>query len=120
MVSIWPLRRFSAERRALGAVYRSLARYAAEIPANNEAPPEPHTLAATPSLLDDPQPFARAGDVLVFQALLDEGERIRDSLAGLATLHRRLGEQYAPCSSELPRSAGRVLLEIAAAREGGR
>lgn len=38
----------------------------------------------------DPQPFARSADVLVFQALLDEAERIRASLAGLATHQRRL------------------------------
>ncbi len=33
--------------------------------------------------LSDPQPFARRGDIAVFQALLDEAERIRASLAAL-------------------------------------
>ena len=79
------MRRFSAERRALAAAYRSLARYASGHSGRaRTVAPEPHTFAMTMSPLADPQPFARAGDVLVFQALLDEAERIRASLAGAA------------------------------------
>ena len=94
VVIIWPLRRFSAERRTIGAAYLSLARYATEMDAATAAPPEPHTFAATASPLDDPQPFARASDVLVFQALLDEAERIRASLAALTTRHRQLVNRH--------------------------
>lgn len=120
VVSIWPLRRFSAERRTLGAAYRSLARYAAELNAATAAPPEPHTFAATASPLDDPQPFARASDVLVFQALLDEGERLRASLAALAARHRQLLNADPACATTFSQWTGRVLEEIATALEEGR
>ena len=88
VVIIWPLRRFSAERRSLATAFRSLAKYALAISEPISTAPEPHTFAATASPLHDPQPFARSSEVLVFQALLDEGERIRASLASLATQQR--------------------------------
>jgi uncharacterized membrane protein YgaE (UPF0421/DUF939 family) len=120
VVMIWPLRRFSAERRSLAAVYRSLASYASSIPSMEAAAPEPHTLAATHSPLEDPQPFAKSSDVLVFQALLDEAERIRASLAGLATQHRRLTDTHQQCALTVAALAARALAEIAAALEDGR
>jgi hypothetical protein len=120
VVMIWPLRRFSAERRSLAAAYRSLAAYAASIPDAATAAPEPHTFAGTPSPLADPQPFAKSGDVLVFQALLDEAERIRASLASLATQYRRLRAEDQACSSELPEMLRIALTEIADALEAGR
>ena len=120
VVMIWPLRRFSAERRALATAYRSLARYASGIPAAPEVAPEPHTFAMTISPLADPQPFARAGDVLVFQGLLDEAERIRASLAGLVTWRPRLLEFHPQCARDLPTACGRALFAIADALEQGR
>ena len=120
VVSIWPLRRFSAERSTIGAAYRSLARYASEMDAAAAAAPEPHTFAATASPLDDPQPFARASDVLVFQALLDEAERIRASLAALATRQRQLLGTDPGCATTFSQSIGGVLFEIAGAVESGR
>jgi Fusaric acid resistance protein-like len=120
VVMIWPLRRFSAERRSLAVAYRSLASYAAAIPAGVEAAPEPHTFAGTPSPLEDPQPFAKSGDVLVFQALLDEGERIRASLASLATQYRRLSEGDQSCASTMSAMLRRALAEIADALDEGR
>jgi hypothetical protein len=120
VVMIWPLRRFSAERKSLAAVYRSLAGFASSIPTVEAIAPEPHTLAGTLSPLQDPQPFAKAGDVLVFQSLLDEAERIRASLAGLATKQRRLSETDQPCALTVARLTGEALAEIAAALEEGR
>ncbi|MEP6917943.1 MAG: FUSC family protein [Acidobacteriota bacterium] len=117
---IWPLRRFSAERKSLAAVYRSLASFAAAIPSADAVAPEPHTLAGTLSPLQDPQPFAKAGDVLVFQSLLDEAERIRASLAGLATKHRRLTETNQACALTVASRSAQALAEIAAALEDGR
>ena len=93
---IWPLRRFAIERRSLAAAYGSLAAYAAMIPAHEAIPPEPHTFAGTASPLADPQPFARSGEVFVFQALLDEAERIRASLAAFAVHYEHLGEADHP------------------------
>ena len=68
----------------------------------------------------DPQPFAKSGDVLVFQALLDEAERIRASLASLATQQRRLSEADASCASTMAEMLRLGLNEIADALEEGR
>jgi uncharacterized membrane protein YccC len=120
VVIIWPLRRFSAERRSLATAFRSLAKYAAAISEPVSTAPEPHTFAATESPLDDPQPFASSSDVLVFQALLDEGERIRASLASLATQQRRLEERDRACALTVAGSLSVALTEIAAALEEAR
>ena len=120
VVVIWPLRRFEAERRSLAAVYRSLAVYARAIPLAQAAAPEPHTFAATASPLDDPQPFARSGETLVFQALLDEAERIRASLGALAVHHQRLLDSDRSCAGTLSELSASALTEIAAALEEGR
>lgn len=118
VVMVWPLRRFPAERRSLAAVYRSVARYAAAIPEYG-APPEPHTLAGTESPLSDPQPFATSGEMLGFQALLDEVERIRAGLAALALHRERLSAQDRACADSVSSSTGQVLEEIATALESG-
>jgi len=85
-----------------------------------EAAPEPHTFAATASPLVDPQPFAHAGEVLLFQALLDEAERIRASLAALATRQRQVFDAHPSCADSFSESSAQVLFEIAAALESGR
>jgi uncharacterized membrane protein YccC len=120
VVMIWPLRRFTAERRAIAAAYRSLAAYAAQIPSADATAPEPHTFAATLAPTHDPQPFARAAEVLVFQTLLDEAERIRASLAAFATQQRRLAAASPACARSLAEQCGRALAEIADALESGR
>ena len=120
VVIIWPLRRFSVERAALAAAYRSLAQYALGLNAADTAAPDPHVFAATESPLADPQPFARASDVLVFQALLDEAERIRASLAALVTRQHQLLAAHPGCAHQLAEAAARVLFEIAAALEEAR
>ena len=73
VVLVWPLRRYPAERAAVAALYRSLAAYAAAIPSQETAPPEPNTLMAAGATLGDPQPFARAADLLAFRALGGRG-----------------------------------------------
>lgn len=120
VVMIWPLRRFAVERRSLAAVYRSLTEYALTITDSLTVSPEPHTFASTPSLLDDPQPFARSGEIFVFQALLDEGERIRASLAAFAIYYRRLGEVDQACAKALTHLTTQALAEIAVALDEGR
>jgi uncharacterized membrane protein YccC len=115
VVSIWPLRRFSAERAATAPVFASLAAYARHLGAGDLTAPEPHTLATTASPLADPHPLARAGDVLVFQALLDEAERIRASLAGLAVRPAPLSGAADVCATRLPAAISDVLTEIAEA-----
>jgi uncharacterized membrane protein YccC len=121
VVIIWPLRQFSVERRTIAAAYRTLASYASQLPNLNDVAPEPHTFASVTPPEDDPQPFARPRDVFAFQALFDEAERIRASLASVATEQRGLNfDREASCHASLARACGRVLAEIAAALEEGR
>jgi len=120
VVIIWPLRRFSAERTTIASAYRSLSGYASTMLSAEAAAPEPHTFAAAASPLADPQPFARASDVLVFQALLDEAERIRASLAALTTRQRQLSAAHASCASAFATWSAGVLTEIADAVESAR
>jgi hypothetical protein len=120
VVIVWPLQRFSAERRTIAAAYRTLSQYAAQLPASGEVAPEPHTFATIQSPLADPQPFAHISDVLVFQALLDEAERIRASLASLATEQHTLSDDQRAVAVSVAASCGRALEEIAAAVAEGR
>jgi uncharacterized membrane protein YccC len=113
VVSLWPLRRFHAERRLVAGVYHSLADYAAIVPGELPSPPEPHTFARAGSVQSDPQPFARSSEVLVFVALLDEAERIRTSLAALS-LHPDAQHR------DTARHAANVLRELAEAVAEGR
>ena len=121
VVSGWPLRRTPVERRALGAVYRSLAAYARDLP-THLAPPDGTPLADARTALGDPQPFARADRALAFLALHDEGERLRTTLAALAHARSPLSEvevrrPAVRVLDALAADAGEVLGEVAAAVE---
>jgi len=124
VVGVWPLRRFSTERRATSAVFASLATYARGIADGHATAPEPHTLAATLAPSDDPHPLGSASPSLVFQALLDEAERIRASLAGLAVRGRTAAPQTADphrdCPTDFARTIADVLDEIAESLSDGR
>jgi uncharacterized membrane protein YccC len=101
-ILVWPARLFSNERRAVTAAFRSLAIYAGQIPAPEPIAPEPHTFAAT-------------GDVLVFRTLFQEAERLRASLALLATRYEGLSRAHGPCVGHLTRALAGILGEIASA-----
>jgi uncharacterized membrane protein YccC len=120
VVVVWPLRRFAVERRSLAAVYGSLASYALTIPNRDALPPEPHTLANTASPLADPQPFAKSEQPFVFQALLDEAERIRASLAALAIHYRRLEGADQTATTVLINTLAQAVGEVAASLLEGR
>ena len=124
LVSIWPLQRFTAERRVLAAAYRSLAAYAAGLPATNLSAPASGSLASVSDTLADPHPFARRSELVAFESLLDEGQRIRGALAALAT-DRHLLDDYGAADAaaeiqHLAADAHPVLEEIAAAVADGR
>jgi uncharacterized membrane protein YccC len=124
VVLVWPLRRFPAERATVATAYRSLADYADTLSRRWAMPPEPHTWSRLESPGKDPQPFARVGELGVFQALLDQGERIRTALASLATVHGRLTESGDAAGAGdvagLAQEVSRVLAEVAAAVQDGR
>lgn len=83
LVLVWPLQRFTAERRVLAEAYRTLATYAEDLPSLRLGSPAP--LDRVTAALADPQPFARRIEIAAFEALLDEAGRLRASLAALAT-----------------------------------
>ena len=120
VVLIWPLRRFSVERQTIAAAYRSLGRYASNLPGVDGVAPEPHTFATMTPPIDDPHPFAHTGAVLVFQTLFDEAERIRASLASVAAGQRWLTATSAGCATALLQLCARALMEIATALEESR
>jgi uncharacterized membrane protein YccC len=120
VVALWVFPRFRAERRALAAVFESLATYAARIPHGSLVSPEPQSLAEAQPAFRDPQPFAKVWQTLALRSLLDEAERIRAVLAALA-LHRarRTDEaleverlaRFADLVSDILREIGRALEE---------
>jgi uncharacterized membrane protein YccC len=94
LVFVWPLIGYSAERRALAAVYRGLAAYGRTVAQGIMDMPDAQKIAAARKALADPQPFAKRADIAVFQSLLDCGERIRASLAIIASERAvAIGEQ---------------------------
>lgn len=124
LVLVWPLQRFSAERRALAAAYRALGAYAGNLPHSKLGAPASTSLATVSETLADPQPFARRGAIVAFESLLDAAQRIRGSLAALAT-DRHLLEVHAALAAanaieEVGTQAEAIMLEIAAALEAAR
>ena len=90
LLTVWPLRRSPEERRALAAVYRSLASYAATTSSGHRAPPDSGPLTDARRALRDPQPFLGDAQAQVFQGLHDEAERVRTTLSALAHLREPL------------------------------
>lgn len=112
-VSLWPLRRFDAERQAIANLYQNLADYAAALPAHGHVPPDPNAPAGASLVHQDPHPFARTAEVLVFRGLVDEADRIRASLAALAA-------RFAESDGFFARHLWLILNELAAAVREGR
>jgi uncharacterized membrane protein YccC len=114
VVSLWPLKRFRPERRLIAAAYRSIADFAATLSTRSPEAPEPHTMAVTDTVQLDPHPLARTGERMVFQALLDEAERIRESLAALSIASPPLPEPVAASVAALLREIGDAVDEARA------
>jgi len=122
LLTVWPLERSPVERRALAAVYRSLAQYAATLPDGHRAPPDSGPLHAARRALRDPQPFLRDDDVAVLSGLHEEAERVRTTLAALAHVREQLAAAPARADAvaaldTLAVDAAALLRDIAAAAE---
>ncbi len=88
-VALWPLRPYAPERRALGELYRELARAAASPVRTTEAPPaSAQSLEAQNALatLDADHSI----EAERYRSLLSQAERMRLSLLGLARLRARI------------------------------
>jgi uncharacterized membrane protein YccC len=88
VVLAWPMRTYRPERTAVATVYRDLAAYAESVPRGSELGVASTGTDEARRALSDPHPLGRAGQLLAFQALVDEADRIRISLAALASLRR--------------------------------
>jgi uncharacterized membrane protein YccC len=80
----WTFRPGKSERAALAASYRALARYASGVAAGTTSAPPPTAFPAS-SVLDDPNPLLPRPVRMTFIDLLEQAERVRASLAALAT-----------------------------------
>jgi uncharacterized membrane protein YccC len=92
LVLVWPLQRFRVERHALATTFRALALYASNVDHDDLGLPEAATLADLRATLADPQPFGSRNELASFEALADEAERIRSTLAALTSDHHLLAE----------------------------
>jgi uncharacterized membrane protein YccC len=124
LVLVWPLARFQAERSALSASYSALAQYATGLRADDLGLPETQSVAAVSATLADPQPFGGRGEIAAYQALADEAERLRGSLAALNTEQHLLGEvglaAVAAAIRDVGHAAGTLLDDIATGVAAGR
>jgi uncharacterized membrane protein YccC len=84
-VLVWPLQRSRAQRDALASAYDALAVYAAAVDPHDLGLPETRTLSELATVLADPQPFVSRDEYAAFVVLADEAERLRASLAVMAT-----------------------------------
>ena len=114
VVLSWLLSRGSTERAALAASYQGLSRYAAELAEGQPGPPPPISLPGTKALTD-PNPLLRTEQRLQLTDLLEEGERIRATLAALGPAAPEAAGSSARGLAGLLRTAGAVLGDIALA-----
>jgi hypothetical protein len=115
VVVLWPLRSHAVERTALSGVYAQLAEFARALGTGSSLFPAGAGLNDAGRVLGDPQPFSRRGDLLAFQALFDEAERIRIQLVALGRHRSRVadaGGDTGPFTS-LAAEAARVLDAVA-------
>ena len=124
LVLVWPLGRFRAERAALGTAYTVLSHYATGLRGDDLGLPDTQSVAAVSAALADPQPFGGRAEIAAYQALADEAERLRGTLAALATEQHLLSEVGLSTPAAAIRAvglaAGSMLDEIAAAVAAGR
>lgn len=90
VVLVWPIRTYAAERKAIAALYQDLASHAEQITEGTELGAAPVVLDAAKQALRDPHPLGRVTQLLAFQALVDEAERMNIELPALASLRTRL------------------------------
>jgi uncharacterized membrane protein YccC len=124
LVLVWPLSRLASERAALAAAYAALAQYANGLRADDLGLPDTQSVTAVSAALADPHPFGGRAEIAAYQALANEAERLRGTLAALATEQHLLNEVGLTAAGSAVRKAGHaagaLLDEIAAAVAAGR
>jgi uncharacterized membrane protein YccC len=124
LVLVWPLGHFRTERSTLAAAFSALSKYATGVHADDFGIPDTQSVSAVSAALADPQPFGSRAEIAAYQALADEAERLRATLAALVTEQHLLAETGMNDVASLVGSAlvaaGPVLDELAAALAEGR
>src|SRR5580698_9626405 len=92
LVLVWPLGHFRTERSALATAFRTLSKYATGVQADDFGLPDTQSVSAVTAALADPQPFGSRAEIAAYQALADEAERLRATLAALVTERHLLAE----------------------------
>jgi uncharacterized membrane protein YccC len=119
IVALWPLSRFSAERKAMSGVFEALAVYCRDAAAGSAALFDPGPLDAVNTVLADPQPFGGSEERAAFQALGDQAARVRLELAAFVRVRVQLvgaGEYVAAVAIEdVLRTTYYVFADVAAA-----
>lgn len=123
LVLVWPLQQFKTERAAVAAAYAALAHYATGVRPHDLGLPDTASLSAVRAALADPQPFGSREELAAYQALADEAERVRATLAALATDAHLIDEVGLTAAAAAVRAvcdaAGPLLEAIAAAVAAG-
>jgi uncharacterized membrane protein YccC len=88
VVLAFPIRTYTAERKAIAATYGDLAAYAETLTEGSQLGMPPTVLNDARQALRDPQPLGRPDQLLAFHALVDEAERMRIELTALARLRQ--------------------------------
>jgi len=116
VVALWPVRTYRFERRAIEAAYLDLGSLAAGITSGEALSPGAITLNEARQVLEDPQPFSRTDQLLAFQTLVDEAERIRIELIALVRHRSRLEDEGARGAlDKMLADAAKILRAIAIA-----
>jgi uncharacterized membrane protein YccC len=124
LVLVWPLAGFQSERAALAQAYAALAGYAGGLRADDLGLPDTQSVTVVSAALADPQPFGSRAEIAAYQSLADEAERVRATLAALATEQHLLNEVGLSDPARAVRAAGHaaqpLLNDVATAVGAGR
>lgn len=91
LLIVWPIDRFTIERRGLAAAYRELAGFARSLAGAAPLLPPIAALSTARQIAADQQPLARARDIARFNRTLGQAEALRHRLAALAVLRPDAG-----------------------------
>jgi uncharacterized membrane protein YccC len=123
LVLVWPLQRFRSERAAISAAFAVLSHYATGLRAHDLGLPDSQSVVAVGAALADPQPFGSREELAAYRALADEAERLRATLAALATEQHLLDETGSTSAGATVRTAcgaaGPLLDAVASAVAAG-
>lgn len=125
VVLLWPLRRFPAERRALGDAYGALSRFAVAASSSSDTGVllEPGAMDGLETVWRDSQPFG-GDEIAAHRALAAQADRLRLELVAVLRARSRLADNSeadaATALAQVLARAGTVLGEVAAAIRDGR